>query len=246
MYSLIQPLRFLCMPARFKGGIASFCFDDAPQSAWLNGSAILAEYGYRATYFIATGMAGTHSPIFSESLMDWQEIHAAHERGHEIASHTSTHCVVSSNSDVQFMQEIIAAKQTLAEHALIMRGQCGFAYPKGVVPHGKAARKVRATYGYARSIIPDVNHWPYNRYCVKAHALYENRNPIANIRRILKTVCYENSWVVFYVHDVKNRCSKFGCTTTYFSEIVRAVHESNVTVKTIAQILLAPQQNSGQ
>ena len=72
--------------------LVSFTFDDVPDSAYLNGAAVLEEAGARGTFYVAAGICGsadTHWRVITR-----HQVTALHARGHEIGCHTFSHVAV--------------------------------------------------------------------------------------------------------------------------------------------------------
>ena len=69
--------------------LVSFTFDDAPDTAYTNGAAILEQHGLRGTFYIATGILGDADRHWR--VIDRTQVRALYDQGHEIGCHTFSH-----------------------------------------------------------------------------------------------------------------------------------------------------------
>src|SRR5579863_4942995 len=72
--------------------IVSFTFDDVPDSAYINGAAVLDTRKVRGTFYIASGTCGRRDTYWR--VIGADQVRALHERGHEIGCHTFSHVSV--------------------------------------------------------------------------------------------------------------------------------------------------------
>jgi peptidoglycan/xylan/chitin deacetylase (PgdA/CDA1 family) len=118
--------------------LAAITFDDGYRSVFDHARPILAERGFSACCFVATGLIGTGerfahdaaSPVRAMlEVMDWSELAALRSLGWNIGAHTATHRRLSACRPDDYPREIVAP---LAE----LRGRLGLeqvaiAYPYG-------------------------------------------------------------------------------------------------------------------
>src|ERR1700722_19190533 len=69
--------------------IISFSFDDFPRTALTTGASILESFGARATYYVSMSLMGSKNDLGEQFHLE--DLHAARDRGHELASHTFIH-----------------------------------------------------------------------------------------------------------------------------------------------------------
>ncbi len=116
-------------------------FDDGYAATCANIEAVLDQYGYDATLFLATGFVGRHDPLESsdEGILTWQRLRAL--RRLHVQAHTVDHPRLTMLSDDQARMEVRACK-AIIEHEL---GHIvdHFAYPFGAYT-GTVANEVRA------------------------------------------------------------------------------------------------------
>jgi peptidoglycan/xylan/chitin deacetylase (PgdA/CDA1 family) len=83
--------------------VVSFTFDDVPDSAYLNGAAILEDHGIRGTFYIAGGTCGTQEEYWR--VIDQEQVGALHDAGHEIGCHTFSHINVDRLDALEMDEE---------------------------------------------------------------------------------------------------------------------------------------------
>lgn len=104
-------------------------FDDGFRNQLLNAAPLLAERGFRACFFLVTGLVSAapeeatricrerlHLPRPVQPLI-WEDVAALVDAGHEIGSHTQTHPDLSALSPAELEEEVAGSRGTL-ERAL--------------------------------------------------------------------------------------------------------------------------------
>jgi peptidoglycan/xylan/chitin deacetylase (PgdA/CDA1 family) len=135
-------------------------FDDGCRDVGENAAPVLAEYGFRATVFVATGVAGGRASLAwyasQPPVLGWEEI-VALDRGDtlEFEAHSVTHPNLLAVDDEQAELEIAGSKAELEEH--IGRPVTAFSYPTGLFGEREKQIVARAGYELAVSCEPGVN-----------------------------------------------------------------------------------------
>lgn len=107
-------------------------FDDGRKSAYTKVLPILDYYNVSATFFIVPNWVGTTPGLtHGESCMNWMEIRALKNAGHEIASHTVTHATLNETrlSEAQLIYELEKSKNFIYGNTSATVDS--FAYPGG-------------------------------------------------------------------------------------------------------------------
>ena len=86
-------------------------FDDGRKSQLIYAKPILDKYGFKASFFIICGRAGTE-----RSSMNWQDIAELKKDGMDIESHSMTHTNLNRLSTNALKFEIGGSKQCFAKH----------------------------------------------------------------------------------------------------------------------------------
>jgi peptidoglycan/xylan/chitin deacetylase (PgdA/CDA1 family) len=105
--------------------VVVWTFDDASTSHITFVAPLLKAHGFGATFFICE-----FPPDFAtdkEKYMTWEQIHALHEMGFEIANHTRTHTHVDQMNKAQMVEELTYIEARCGEHGIPK--PVSFAYP---------------------------------------------------------------------------------------------------------------------
>jgi peptidoglycan/xylan/chitin deacetylase (PgdA/CDA1 family) len=135
-------------------------FDDGCRDVAENAAPVLAEHSFRATVFVATGVAAGRASFTWYSrqppVLGWNEIVALDSAGTlEFEAHSITHPNLRAVDDERAALEIEGSKAELEEH--LGRAVTAFSYPAGLF--GERERRIVAQAGYelAVSCEPGVN-----------------------------------------------------------------------------------------
>jgi len=114
---------------------------------------ILSSKGIRATFFLITHLRDYNGKALLTTRPEL--VRKIHQMGHEVASHTRTHPLLTVVPSKVVEEECSASRNYLSE--LIESEITGFAYPYGAY-NNKVANIVKKYYGYAR-ITGAFNRW---------------------------------------------------------------------------------------
>lgn len=129
-------------------------FDDAYLSHWEVAAPDLEERAFRGVFGVPTSYPG--SPEAPLPAMNWAEVTALRDAGHEIAGHGGRHANLAVIPD---------APEDLRETVRIFRNRLGeipksFFYPKGQFRPGTEELVAAAGYRMAFTTIDEVETWP--------------------------------------------------------------------------------------
>jgi peptidoglycan/xylan/chitin deacetylase (PgdA/CDA1 family) len=144
-------------------------FDDGYLDVAEHALPVLAEYGFRATVFVATGVTDGRAAFAwyrrQPPLLDWSEI-AELDRGGTLRfeAHSVTHPNLLATSDPRAASEIVESKSEL--EARLGRPVVAFSYPAGLF--GEREKRLVAAAGYrvAVSCEPGVNEPKTDRFAL--------------------------------------------------------------------------------
>jgi peptidoglycan/xylan/chitin deacetylase (PgdA/CDA1 family) len=216
------------IPLNLSKPIISFCFDDIPDSAITNGARILAQYGYKGTYYISLGLRANEDK--SKPYFDHSKLKQLVANGGELACHTADHIRLYESSKRVVLNDLKKNQEKLNE---LIPGYTfkNFSYPSGqqtfiskliLRKRYKTARGVKAGM-HIKEV--DINNL-YANALVKRLTL---ENALARIDKAIEN----NAWIIFYTHDVENNPSDYGCTPEYFENVVKYCSQKNMDVCTI-------------
>lgn len=213
--------------------MVSFTFDDVPDSAYRNGASILEEFGWRGTFYIASGTCGTRDEFWD--VISGADVTALHRQGHEIGCHTFSHVPVSTLDADMLDAEIARNHETL-------RTLCdGLAPTNFCFPFGKVsfARKLQlqARFDTCRSIYEGVNAGRTDLAMLQVIELYDRTLTPEKLAAVLRETRERNGWLIFYTHDVAEEPSWIGCSPQRMRETLAAVRDAGLVCLTVRDAL---------
>ncbi len=141
-----EQLRLFDALRRAKSLGIKITFDDGEQSQLHNALPLLAEYGFKATYFVTPGLIGT-----AAKFLGWNDLRALQAARHSVQSHGWSHKFLTFCSEEELTHELRASKQSLEDNL-------GSAVEEISVPGGRWNRQVIpacAATGYRRVYVSD-------------------------------------------------------------------------------------------
>lgn len=211
--------------------IISFTFDDFPRSALLDGGIILKRYGVTATYYASFGLMGKEAS--SGAMFLAEDLPTLLEQGHELGCHTFGHCHSWKAEPAAFEQSIIENRLALGK---ILPGVSfsTFAYPFSEPRPG--TKRVAGKYflccrggGFTlNSGIADLN-------LLRAFFLEKSRETPDVVTNLIDRNRRERGWLIFATHDISETPSPYGCTPSFFENIVRYAIGSGAEILTVAR-----------
>ncbi len=247
MQSMLQPLvkgvlrraerhtRSKPFAMRNAAPLVTFTFDDVPDSAYINGAAVLDERGLRGTFYVASGTCGSmdqHWRVIGED-----QVRALYDCGHEIGCHTFSHVRVE-DLDARSMEE--ECRQNLRR----LRELCpGIALTNFCYPFGRASlpRKVQLQkrFDSCRGIYEGINAGIADLGMLRVIELYDRTLTPDRLKRALRETRERNGWLIFATHDVAEMPSWIGCSPRLLRETVAAVLAENMQCLPIRDALTA-------
>jgi len=215
--------------------LVSFTFDDAPDSAYTNGAAVLEDYDVRGTFFIAGGICGTEDTHWR--LISPDHVRALHDHGHEIGCHTFSHVCVEQ-LDAHGLQE--ECEKNLA----CLRELCpdirltNFCYPYG---RASLPRKLemQKRFDSCRGIYEGINAGIADLGMLRVIELYDQTLTNDKLRRVLRETRERNGWLIFYTHDVAAMPSRIGCSPKLLRAVLKAARAERMQCLPIREALSA-------
>ncbi|HAR32982.1 MAG TPA: hypothetical protein DCR95_02515 [Desulfobacter sp.] len=204
--------------------MVSFTFDDAPVSSFVNGGAVLEQFGFNGTYYVAAGLMGKITNV--GQIADMEIIAHYGQRGHEIGNHTFDHmdCL---KAGIESIKQNIQMNRS-AMNSLISNS---FAYPYG-------SRDARTRFAIsrctdsARGISFGINKGLIDLWDLKAAQVY-SQNSMDDCFSLVSECAANGGWLIFYTHDVNETPSAYGCKPEEFTQLVKAVRNNYLTVATV-------------
>jgi peptidoglycan/xylan/chitin deacetylase (PgdA/CDA1 family) len=211
--------------------LVSFTFDDTPDSAYINGAAILDAHAIHGTFYIAAGICGTQDTHWR--LIAPEQVRALHDSGHEIGCHTFSHVNVET-LDAADMDE-----ECRKNHNLLRRF-CGdiqlsnFCYPYGGVVLTRKLQ-LQKRYDTCRGTFEGINSGTIDLGLLKVIELYDRTLTPEKLQHVLRETCDRNGWLIFYTHDVADPPTFMGCSPALLRSTVETVQSMGIACVTIRE-----------
>ena len=135
-------LRDLDNPSALRGRVVAITFDDGYADAYDAAYPILKKYGFKATFYIITGLVGW------PRYMNWDQIRALAAEGNAIGSHTVGHPDLRKVSAQELLRQVVASKAELEQR--LGQQVRDFCYPAGFY-NGAVVSAVREA-GYTTAV----------------------------------------------------------------------------------------------
>ena len=213
--------------------LVSFTFDDVPDSAYLNGAAILEKHGIRGTFYIAAGTCGTKDTFWR--VIERDHVRALHAYGHEIGCHTFSHVDVGTLGATEMDEEC-------RKNGELLRQICGdvqvtsFCYPFGRLSFPRKLQ-LGKRFATCRGIYEGINAGTIDLALLKVIELYDRTLTPEKLYRALCETRDRNGWLIFYTHDVADPPSWIGCSPGRLRATVEAVQAMGLPCVPIREAL---------
>lgn len=212
--------------------VISFTFDDFPRSALINGGTILRQHGFCGTYYACFGLMG-HMTSTGEIFRP-EDLPELIEQGHELACHTFDHCDSWETTPAEFEASILRNQQAAAQHlpGITLKS---LSYPISW-PRPATKRRIASLFECARaggqafnSGVADLNH-------LEAFFIEQSSDDFNAIKQIIDANTRAIGWLIFATHDVSDSPTRFGCTSSFFEQVVDYTEKSGAHVLPVRDV----------
>ena len=218
--------------------LVSFTFDDVPLSVMANAAPLLDEYGVKATFYVALGLASPPGAFLGEA-----DVRMLAQQGHDIGCHTLSHYSLKRGTPEGLREDAIAGKRAL-EAVLGGAPVEHFAYPYGAIgPRAKAL--LEPLFATMRTSTRGINLGRVDLTYLRAENLYSGVHglDLERVRRRVQAIARHGGWLIFYTHGVHADPSAEDTSCDDFRRAVELALESGapiMPVATAASIAAAP------
>jgi peptidoglycan/xylan/chitin deacetylase (PgdA/CDA1 family) len=211
----------------------SFTFDDFPNSALHKGGSILMRFGFKATYYASFGLMGTEGP--SGKIFDLGDIKELLSLEHEIGCHTFAHCHSMETDSRTFEDSIIKNRNTLNE---LIPGACfkSFSFPISG-PLADTKRRAGRYFTCCRGGGQAFNSGKIDLNLLNAYFLEKSRDKPQIVKEFIDRCCQSLGWLIFVTHDISENPTQYGCTPSFFEEIVTYCNDSGARILPVGKAL---------
>lgn len=218
------------IPSRLNHGIATFTFDDFPESAYLSAGQIIEDYGARATYFANADFLG--KTVHGITYYRRDLLRDVVAKGHEIGCHGADH-VPLGTLDAKF------ALETVTRNAEAMRDLIGpdfrmvsFAYPFGSVSPA-VKRALGQHFPFCRGVHTGFNAPFADLAQLRIVSIESARWDEKRIRSAIFDAHRNRYWLIFLSHDVSDTPTPHGSTPAMIARTLEWLSEAEVPVMTL-------------
>src|ERR1700733_7513559 len=205
--------------------LISFTFDDFPRSALVGGE-ILNRHGFAGTYYAALGLAGQKGG--PGQMFETQDLQHLVRQGHELGCHTYGHCDSRKTTAREYEASVIENAKMLKE-ALPGAKFRTFSYPY-CSPHPMNKLRVAPHFRCCRAGQQGINAGTVDLNMLDAFFLEKTRGDLRPVQEIIDLNCRSHGWLIFATHDISDPPSPFGCTPSFFEDVVEYAAQSGARI----------------
>jgi peptidoglycan/xylan/chitin deacetylase (PgdA/CDA1 family) len=221
------------LPMRNSKPLVSFTFDDVPDSAYLNGASVLAEYGLHGTFYIASGTCGTKDTYWR--VIGRDQVRDLHQRGHEIGCHTFSHRAVDELDAHELNDECHRNFESLRDLCPEIQ-LSSFCYPFGCVSLPRKLQ-LQKRFDTCRGIFEGINSGIADLSLLKVIELYDRTLSPDKLNHVLHQARRTAGWIIFYAHDVSEQPTHMGCSPGLLRTTIEEIRKQDILCCTVAESL---------
>ncbi len=213
--------------------IISFTFDDFPRSALHVGGEILGRFGARGTYYASFGLMGMAAP--TGEIFTSEDIPVLLGHGHELGCHTFDHCHSWETDPAEFEASMERNDHALRQH----RPDCSFtsfSYPI-TQPRPGIKQKASARFRICRGGGQTHNGNTADLGLLNSYFLEKSKGDAGAVVRAIDASRGVNGWLIFSTHDICESPTPYGCTPSFFEDIVRCAADSGARILGVAEAM---------
>jgi peptidoglycan/xylan/chitin deacetylase (PgdA/CDA1 family) len=223
---LTRNIKARALDTRLAEPVVSFCFDDFPRSAVIEGARMLRERGWTGSFYAAGSFCGREVEGIDYFTKD--DLGQLHEEGHEIGCHTFSHLRLAHQRAEPILDDLERNRDFLAG-ILPDHRSSSFAYPFGDIRLPQKLLLSRQ-FGICRGIWSGLNRRRMDFGELKAVPLALCGPGFDEVTRWLDRAARENAWLIFFTHDVSRDPSPHGYRTDEFARLLDSVAARGIKV----------------
>jgi peptidoglycan/xylan/chitin deacetylase (PgdA/CDA1 family) len=218
------------IPSRLTQAVASYTFDDFPETAYTIAGRMIEEAGARATYFAnAEFMSQFVDGISYYTPELLKEIHA---KGHEIGCHGGEHVALGMKGPAfaraSASRNLAAMRQVLGEDFQMT----SFAYPFGdVSPPVKWAMGRR--YALCRGVQHGRNGPMVDLAQLRVASLEHRHWDEGRMAATIRDAKGKNQWLIFLSHDISENPTLYGSTPAIVGRSLELLASEGIPILTL-------------
>ncbi len=224
---------------RLRVPIMLFTFDDFPKTALQYAAAILNGHGVKGTFYVSLGLLGQQCP--SGVICSPEDVIETFTQGHELGSHTFSHCHSWNTSTKEFASSLTQNREALAELVPDATFR-SFSYPIAL-PRPAVKRVCAAKFASSRGGGQTFNVGSTDLNQLSAFFLEKVQGNLQPVKDIIDHNNRAKGWLIFATHDVTSQPSTYGCSPEFFQAVVQYAVESGARILPIAEAVEVIRQN---
>ncbi|MGH6828678.1 MAG: polysaccharide deacetylase family protein [Rhizomicrobium sp.] len=222
----VRSLKLRALRSHLGEPLVSFSFDDFPRSALTVGGEILRNAGWTGTYYVAGSICGRR--IAGIDYFDREDLIRAEREGHEIGCHTFSHFRLGSVASSVILADL-ERNADFVRSLLPQRRLSSFAYPFGDV--GLRAKVLMARqFPVCRGIWAGLNRGRMDFAQLRSVGIERRSLDESAIESWLDRAVASKAWLIFFMHDISDNPTPFGCPRDVFARIVASVARRRIKV----------------
>jgi peptidoglycan/xylan/chitin deacetylase (PgdA/CDA1 family) len=190
------------------------------------GGDILNRHGLAGTYYVALGLAGQRTN--SGQMFETEDLQHLVRQGHELGCHTFAHCH-SWNTDAGAYEASVVDNCNALKQVLPDAEFESFSYPY-CAPRPASKRCVAHHFLSCRAGEQGVNAGDTDLNQLDAFFLEKTRSNLQPVREIIDLNRHRHGWLIFATHDISDSPSPFGCTPSFFEDVVEYAAQSGARI----------------
>lgn len=225
-------------PRLFEEGLVSVTFDDGWESIYSSGAPLLDEYDIPTTQYILPG------EFDSRNYISKQQAKSLQKAGHEIASHSMSHPLLTEVDDTRMRYELTESKKMLAELGLT-GSTAHFAAPESAV-NPAITKAISETYASHRNTFGDIENGVdendvnirtnFMRYDIIGYTVRTDTT-VEHIKSALDYAKRNNGWLVLVYHQLDDSGTKYSVKPADFEKHLQLIRDSRVKPATIGNVM---------
>ena len=213
--------------------LISFTFDDFPRSALLEGGAILTRFGLRGTYYASFGLMGQTGP--TGEIFVPRDLDVLLVQGHELGCHTFSHCH-SWDTKSHVFEDSIARNEEARMKLIPGVPFKTLSYPI-CPPRPRIKRTAAAHFAGCRGGGETFNVGTIDLSHLAACFLEKSRLDAGAPRMLIERNRRARGWLIFATHDIATNPTPYGCTPSFFKDVVTAAVSSGGRILPVGEAL---------
>jgi peptidoglycan/xylan/chitin deacetylase (PgdA/CDA1 family) len=211
----------------------SFTFDDFPRTALHAGGNILGQFGLRGTYYASFGLMGKEAPTGMIFVPD--DIKELLVQRHELGCHTFAHLNPWETTPRAFEDSIIKNKRALDE---LVPGAAfkSHSYPL-VGPRPDTKQRAGRYFACCRGGGQTFNIGTVDLNYLKSFFIEHSISNPDFAKEIIDQNSRALGWLIFTTHDIDEIPTRYGCTPSFFKDIVKYSLASGARVLPVTEAL---------